>query len=233
MRITDLRVVVTNPGRNFVTAVVETDEGISGLGDAKLNGRELSVAAHLSEHVAPMLRGGDAFAIEDTWQLMARSSYWRRGPVQTAAQSAIDMALWDIRGKALGVPVYQLLGGRCRKGVMAYAHASGFEISEALDELNDFIENGYRAVRLQCGVPGILDVYGVDRMSPITMSASRNGRCTRPRRTRFSGAHTHSRMGTSTRARRPASVSSSMRNSPRGMSSSGRICPSRACATAL
>lgn len=171
MKITDVRVVVTNPGRNFVTAVVETDEGISGLGDATLNGRELSVAAYLSEHIAPMLRGRDAFAIEDTWQLMARSSYWRRGPVQTAAQSAIDMALWDIKGKALGVPVYQLLGGRCRTGVMAYTHASGFEISEALDELNGFIEQGYKAVRLQCGVPGLPDVYGVDRDTSVQPGA--------------------------------------------------------------
>ncbi|BDZ55770.1 hypothetical protein GCM10025870_28430 [Agromyces marinus] len=163
MNITQVKVIVTNPGRNFVTAKIETSEGISGVGDATLNGRELAVATYLSEHVAPMLIGRDAFAIEDTWQLMSRASYWRRGPVQTAAQSAIDMALWDIKGKALGVPVYQLLGGRCRTGVMAYTHAGAAEISETIDDLQMFIEQGYHAVRLQCGVPGVPDVYGVDR----------------------------------------------------------------------
>lgn len=163
MKITNVRVIVTNPGRNYVSVKIETDEGIYGLGDATLNGRELAVASYLTEYVAPMLEGRDAFAVEDTWQLLLRASYWRRGPVQITAQSAVDMALWDIKGKALGVPVYQLLGGRCRTGVMAYTHASGVEIPEAIDQMQEHIAAGYRAVRLQCGVPGLPNVYGVPR----------------------------------------------------------------------
>ena len=125
MRITSAEVIVTSPGRNFVTLKVTTDEGITGVGDATLNGRELSVAAYLQDHVAPLLIGRDARRIEDTWQYLYRGAYWRRGPVTMAAISAVDMALWDIKGKAAGMPVYQLLGGASRTGLLAYGHASG------------------------------------------------------------------------------------------------------------
>ncbi|WP_156253672.1 D-mannonate dehydratase ManD [Pseudactinotalea terrae] len=163
MKVVDARVIVTGPGANFVTLKVETDEGIHGVGDATLVGRELAVATYLSEYVVPMLTGRDAFAIEDTWQLLGRGSYWRRGPVQTTAQSAVDMALWDIKGKALGVPVYELLGGRSRKGLMCYSHAHGDTIEDAVEMLHTKLEAGYRAVRLQCGIPGLRTVYGVER----------------------------------------------------------------------
>lgn len=163
MRIIGARVIVTCPGRNYVTLRIETDEGVHGVGDATLNGRELSVATYLTEHVVPMLVGRDAFAIEDTWQLMFRASYWRRGPVQVTAQSAVDMALWDIKGKALGVPVYQLVGGRSRSGVLAYTHANGADVPETLDRMHEHHEAGYRAVRLQCGVPELPSIYGVAR----------------------------------------------------------------------
>lgn len=163
MKITEVRVILTSPGRNFTTVKVLTDEGVSGVGDATLAGRELAVATYLQEYVVPMLIGRDATRIEDTWQLLARSSYWRRGPVQTTAQSAIDMALWDICGKALGVPVHRLLGGRSRRGVLAYGHAQGEQIGQAVEHLQEKIEAGYRAVRLHCGVPGLPYVYGVPR----------------------------------------------------------------------
>src|ERR687895_1095533 len=125
MRIVNAKVVVCCPGRNFVTLKIETEDGIYGLGDATLNGRELAVAAYLTEHVVPLLIGRDARNIEDTWQYLYKGVYWRRGSVTMAAIAAVDMALWDIQGKALGVPVYELLGGRSRNGVRAYGHASG------------------------------------------------------------------------------------------------------------
>lgn len=162
MRITAARVVVCRIGRNFATLVMETDEGVTGLGDATLNGRELSVVSYLQDHVIPLLIGRDASAIEDTWQFLWRTSYWRRGPVQIAALSAVDLALWDIKGKALGAPVYQLLGGRSRAGVMAYGHASGATPEAAVDAAHAVLEAGYLAVRLQCGLPGMPGIYGVD-----------------------------------------------------------------------
>src|ERR1700759_666780 len=125
VKIISATVIVTSPSRNFVTLKITTDEGITGLGDATLNGRELAVAAYLSEHVAPLLVDRDPHRIEDTWQFLYRSGYWRRGPVTMAAIAAVDMALWDIKGKIANLPVYQLLGGASREGVMVYGHANG------------------------------------------------------------------------------------------------------------
>ena len=104
---------------------METDEGIYGLGDATLNGRELAVASYLSEHVLPCLIGRDPFQTEDIWQYLYRGAYWRRGPVTMTAIAAVDVALWDIKGKALNTPVYNLLGGKSRDGVLVYTHANG------------------------------------------------------------------------------------------------------------
>ena len=101
MKIVAADVIVTSPSRNFVTLRITTDDGLTGLGDATLNGRELAVAAYLKEHVAPLLIERDPHCIEDTWQFLYRSAYWRRGPVTMAAIAAVDMALWDLKGKLL------------------------------------------------------------------------------------------------------------------------------------
>ena len=154
-------VVVTSPDRNFVTLKITTDDGLTGLGDATLNGRELAVVAYLTEHVVPLLIGADASRIEDTWQFLYRSAYWRRGPVTMAAIAAVDMALWDIKGKAAGMPVYQLLGGASRRGLLAYGHASGKELPELFDSVRSHLEKGYRAIRVQTGVPGLRAIYGI------------------------------------------------------------------------
>lgn len=161
MKIESVETVVTSPGRNFVTLRVVTEDGITGLGDATLNGRELAVASYLRDHVAPLLNGRDARNIEDTWQYLYRGAYWRRGPVTMAAVAAVDTALWDIKAKAAGMPLYQLLGGASRRGALAYGHASGREIPELLDSVRAHLEAGYRAVRVQTGVPGLDSVYGV------------------------------------------------------------------------
>ncbi|MGC2391822.1 MAG: bifunctional D-altronate/D-mannonate dehydratase, partial [Candidatus Acidiferrum sp.] len=161
MKITDAKVLITSPGRNFVTLKVYTDQGIYGLGDATLNGRELAVASYLSDHLIPCLIGRDPFQSEDIWQYFYRGAYWRRGPVTMAAIGAIDIALWDIKGKALNTPVYNLLGGKSRTGVMVYGHANGRDIEETIDEVGKYAAMGYRAIRAQSGIPGIPSTYGV------------------------------------------------------------------------
>ena len=166
MKIVDAKVIVCSPGRNFVTLKLVTEDGLTGLGDATLNGRELAVASYLQEHVVPLLIGRDARRIEDTWHYLYKGAYWRRGPVTMTAVAAVDTALWDIQGKALGVPVYQLLGGRARDGVLVYGHANGHDIDETAEAVARYAAAGYRAVRAQCGVPGVPDTYGVGHGEP-------------------------------------------------------------------
>ena len=161
MKIERAYTIVTCPGRNFVTLKIVTGDGIYGVGDATLNGRELAVKAYLDEHVIPCLIGRDSRTIEDIWQYLYRGAYWRRGPVTMAAIGAVDMALWDIKGKRAGMPVYELLGGRSRHGVMVYGHANGRDHGEAVEAVGRYIEMGYKAIRVQSGVPGLDKAYGV------------------------------------------------------------------------
>jgi mannonate dehydratase len=157
------KVVVTCPGRNFVTLKIETKDGTTGLGDATLNGRELAVASYLTDHVIPCLIGRDAHRIEDTWQYLYKGAYWRRGPVTMSAIAAVDMALWDIKGKVAGLPLYQLLGGAARDDVMVYGHANGATIEETVAAALRYRDMGYKAIRLQSGVPGLASTYGVSK----------------------------------------------------------------------
>ena len=169
MKLAGGSVIVCSPGRNFVTLKLETDEGIYGLGDATLNGRELAVASYLTEHVLPILQGRDARRIEDIWHLLYKGAYWRRGPVTMSAIAAVDTALWDIKGKALDAPVYQLLGGASRDAVLVYGHASGATIDDTVAAVGRYVARGYRAVRAQCSVPGLTRTYGIgtdDRYEP-------------------------------------------------------------------
>lgn len=163
MRITSARVIVTCPGRNFVTLKIETDQGVYGIGDATLNGRELAVVAYLQDHVIPCLIGRDPARIEDTWQYLYRGAYWRRGPVTMRAIAAVDVALWDIKAKMAGMPLYQLLGGRSRDKVMVYGHANGADIAETVEAVGRYVDLGYQAIRAQTGIPGVDKVYGVGR----------------------------------------------------------------------
>jgi mannonate dehydratase len=163
MRIVDAKVIVCSPGRNFVTLKVTTEDGVYGLGDATLNGRELAVASYLSDHVIPLLIGRDAQRIEDTWQYFYRGAYWRRGPVTMTAIAAVDTALWDIKAKSLSVPLYQLLGGASREAVMVYGHASGDNVDATLAAVAHYLKAGYKAVRAQSAVPGLASTYGVGR----------------------------------------------------------------------
>ena len=161
MKIDRAEVIVTSPDRNFVTLRLTTDDGLVGLGDATLNGRELAVVAYLQEHVVPLLLGADAHRIEDTWQFLYRSAYWRRGPVTMAAIAAVDVALWDLKAQAAGMPLYQLLGGASRDKILAYGHASGRDLPELFDSIRKHQALGYRAIRVQTAIPGLKAIYGV------------------------------------------------------------------------
>lgn len=160
-RIDSAQVIVSSPGRNYVTLKITTSDGIVGWGDATVNGRELAVVSYLRDHVVPLLIGRDANRIEDTWQFLYRSAYWRRGPITMAAIGAVDLALWDIKGKSVGQPVYQLLGGAVRDKLLTYTHAQGRDVSQLAESVDEKLESGFRAVRVQSGVSTLKTVYGV------------------------------------------------------------------------
>jgi mannonate dehydratase len=174
MKITDAKVIVCCPGRNFVTLKLITEDGIYGLGDATLNGRELAVASYLTDHVLPLLIGRDARRIEDIWQYLYKGAYWRRGPVTMAAIAAVDTALWDIKAKSLNTPLYQLLGGASRESVMVYGHASGSNIEDTVKAVAHYMDLGYKAIRAQSGIPGLASAYGVGRGNMYYEPAEKN-----------------------------------------------------------
>ncbi|WP_019602408.1 D-mannonate dehydratase ManD [Teredinibacter turnerae] len=163
MKITEAKVIVCSPGRNFVTLKITTDEGVYGVGDATLNGREKAVVSYLEDYLCPSLIGRDPQQIEDIWHFFYRGAYWRRGPVGMSAIAAIDTALWDIKAKVANMPLYQLLGGRSRDRIMVYTHANGNDIESTLEQVAKYVEKGYKAVRVQCGIPGIASTYGVPK----------------------------------------------------------------------
>lgn len=161
MKITDVRVIVTCPGRNYVLVKILTDEdGLYGVGDATLNGRELAVAEALEQHIKPLLIGKDPDRVEDIWQYLFRGTYWRGGPVLMTALAGIDEALWDIKGKRAGLPVYSLLGGKCREGALCYTHCGGRDFQEVEDSIRRAIERGFQVIRAQVAIPGCKGTYG-------------------------------------------------------------------------
>jgi mannonate dehydratase len=174
MKISDAKVIVCCPGRNFVTLKLTTEEGFYGLGDATLNGRELAVASYLNDHVLPLLIGRDARCIEDIWQYLYKGAYWRRGPVTMSAIAAVDTALWDIKAKACNVPLYQLLGGASRDAVLVYGHANGTDIDDTVRAVSEYTKLGYKAIRAQSGVPGLASTYGVGRGAMYYEPAEKN-----------------------------------------------------------
>jgi len=162
MRITDAEVFVGGPGKNYVTLKVMTDQGVYGLGDATLNNRETLPAVYLKDYLIPNLIGRDPRNSEDIWQYFHRGAYFKGGPIAMAALGAIDMALWDIKAKLANMPLYQLFGGKSREGALVYAHANGSCIEELMDSVAFYKEQGYKAVRVQCGIPGMSAAgYGI------------------------------------------------------------------------
>ena len=162
MKITDAKVFIGGPKKNYVTLKIMTDQGIYGLGDATLNNRETLAAAYLQDYLVQCLIGKDPRNSEDIWQYFYRGAYFRRGPIAMAAFGAIDTALWDIKGKLAGLPLYQLFGGKSREGARVYAHATGTDLEDLMDCIDSYQQQGYQAVRIQCGIPDMpSDSYGV------------------------------------------------------------------------
>jgi mannonate dehydratase len=163
IKITKVRPILTapQPGIRFVVVKVETSEpGLYGLGCATFNQRPLAVKTAVEEYLDSFCRGRDADNIEDLWQIAYTSSYWRNGPVLNNALSGLDQALWDIKGKRAGMPVYQLLGGKCRFAVDCYAHASGRDLAQLIDSVRARKELGFRHIRIQMGGYGSTHLSG-------------------------------------------------------------------------
>ncbi len=156
LKITDVKTILTAPAgiRLVVVKVLTNEPGLYGLGCATFTQRARVVKTAVDEFLRPFLIGKNPLAIEDVWQSCYVSSYWRNGPVLGNALSGVDMALWDILGKRAGMPVFQLLGGKCRNAVDTYRHASGTNLKEVEDAVRKAMEAGFRHVRAQIGVEG-------------------------------------------------------------------------------
>src|SRR5580765_240710 len=157
LKITKVRAILTAPqGKTrFVVVKVETSEpGLYGLGCATFNQRALPVKSAVDDYLDPFCRGRDADNIEDIWQTAYTSSYWRNGPVLNNALSGLDQALWDVKGKRAGMPVYQLLGGKCRFAVQCYTHASGRNLQAMESSVAASQARGFRHIRIQVGAYG-------------------------------------------------------------------------------
>ena len=146
-KITKIETIRTRDNGTWVFVKVHTDQpGLYGIGSASDHFHARTVIAAI-ETIAPKLIGREASAIEDNWQTVYTSAYWRNGSILNTELAGIDMALWDIKGKEAGMPVYQLLGGPTRAAVMAYAHAAGDDLIELEDDVRRYIEEGYQVIR--------------------------------------------------------------------------------------
>src|SRR5678815_5343657 len=156
LKITKVRAILTAPARPRLCVVkVETSEpGLYGLGCATFTQRIRTVVTAVNEYLAPFLVGKDPDNIEDLWQAMYQSSYWRNGPVLMNGLSGVDAALWDIKGKRAGMPLYQLFGGKCRTAVPVYRHAAGRTMEDVATMARRYMSEGARYIRVQVGVEG-------------------------------------------------------------------------------
>ena len=154
MKITDIRTrIMHTPGRNWTFVFIETDAGITGVGEATTEYQEQAVVATIEQHFAPMLLGRDPTEIERLWQVLYRLTWWRQGVVMTSAISGIEQALWDIAGKAYGQPVYRLLGGPCRDRVRLYARGD-LGLPSMADEAQAALDEGFTAFKWGYGPTG-------------------------------------------------------------------------------
>src|SRR5437763_1476393 len=161
LKITDIRTILTAPDRIrlVVVKVLTSEPGLYGLGCATFTQRALAVQVAVDKYLKPLLLGRDPDQIEDIWQSSYVSSYWRNGPVLFNAMSGVDMALWDIKGKRANMPVYQLLGGKCRFAAALYAHVQGRNNKEVEENARAAMAKGYRHIRVQVAIPGMA-TYG-------------------------------------------------------------------------
>ena len=151
--IRDVEVILTKPGRVglCIVKVSTTEQGLYGYGCATFTQRLFAVQTLVERYLKPFLIGRDVDRIEDIWQMSTVNGYWRNGPVLNNAISGVDQALWDIKGKRAGMPLYQLLGGKTREAATVYAHANGNTEDEVLEDATRLVEGGFRHVRIQMG----------------------------------------------------------------------------------
>src|SRR5690349_4405802 len=163
-KIKDVQVITCQPAgvRLVVVKVITDQDGLYGYGCGTFTQRADLVVPAVELYLKPFLVGKPADRIDDLWQAMYNSSYWRNGPVLNNAISGVDQALWDIKGRQAGMPVYQLLGGKCREAADCYSHASGAEIPQVMESARRLMSQGFRHVRIQVGVPG-MEGYGSAR----------------------------------------------------------------------
>ncbi len=157
LEITDVKAILTAPPglpRTVIVKVETSEPGLYGYGCATFTQRAKAVVTAVDEFLRPFLKGKNPDHIEDIWQTMYVSSYWRNGPVLYNAMSGVDQALWDIKGKRANMPVYALLGGKARNGADVYRHASGASMQEVEDAARAYIEQGVRHIRIQVGIAG-------------------------------------------------------------------------------
>lgn len=151
--IKDVQTILTQPAgsRLVIVKVITSEPGLYGLGCATFTQRFHAVHTAIEKHLKPFVLGRKVSRIEEIFRMAAVHSYWRNGPVLNNAISGIDMALWDIKGKQAGMPVYQLLGGKCREAAAVYVHADGKNPQEVEENVRQFMEQGYRYIRVQMG----------------------------------------------------------------------------------
>jgi mannonate dehydratase len=173
VRIRDIKTILTAPNRiRLVVVKVETTEpGLVGWGCSTFTQRSLVVQTAINEYLRPFLIGRNVDEIEDIWQSSYVSSYWRNGPVLFNAMSGVDIALWDIKGKRAGMPLYQLLGGKVRHGADCYYHASGASFTEVEESARRGMEMGFRHIRVQVSTPGYAS-YGARSTAPVTPAST-------------------------------------------------------------
>lgn len=183
LKITDVKVVVTNPNQapmgNFVLVKILTSEdGLYGWGDATCTGSEQAVARYIEEHMRPALLGRNPMRLEDIWQTLFFHPYYRSGSVHMSALSGVDMALWDIKGKVAGLPVYELLGGRARTRLLTYTSVGGRDFREVEEGCRRMMEKGYKVLKVQVRAPGMESGYAVppsERQRAATEKAHQAG----------------------------------------------------------
>ncbi len=151
--IADVRTIMTQPAGShlIVVKIITSEPGLYGLGCATFTQRQHAVVSAIEKHLKSFLLGRDVSRIEEIWRMSMVHGYWRNGPVLNNAISGVDMALWDIKGKQAGMPVYQLLGGKCREGAAVYTHADGRDPQEVEENVRRFMTEGYRYIRIQMG----------------------------------------------------------------------------------
>ena len=154
-KIKEVRCIRTRANGTWVIVKVITDQpGLYGIGSASDHYHSATVITAIETMIGPKLIGREAGHIEDNWQSAFTSGYWRNGSILNTALAGIDMALWDIKGKEAGMPVYQLLGGPCRTAVPCYAHASGADLAALEEDVRRYMEEGYQVIRCQLGPYG-------------------------------------------------------------------------------